>query len=48
MTKVKTIQKFRDEMNGYIYRAVNEVFDCTKQRAKSLEGRGLVVILHNS
>lgn len=48
MSKVQAIQSFRDSMNGYIYRSVNEIFDCTKARARSLEGRGLVVIINNN
>lgn len=43
MVKVKVIVSFNDSMNGCINRPVNEVFECTKDRAKILIDRGFVV-----
>lgn len=41
--KVKVVVSFNDKMNGFINRPVNEVFECTKDRAKILIDRGFVV-----
>ena len=41
--KVKVVVSFNDKMNGLINRPVNEVFECTKDRAKSLIDRGFVI-----
>lgn len=41
--KVKVIVTFNDKQNGCINRPVNEVFECTKDRAESLIDRGFVV-----
>lgn len=41
--KVRVVVPFNDKMNGLINRPVNEVFECTKDRAESLIGRGFVV-----
>ena len=43
MVKVKVVVSFNDSMNGCINRPVNEVFECTKDRAESLIDRGFVV-----
>lgn len=41
--KVKVVTAFNDRQNGYVTRTVNEVFECTKDRAKSLIDRGFVI-----
>lgn len=41
--KVRVVVSFNDKMNGLINRPVNEVFECTKDRAKSLIDRGFVI-----
>lgn len=46
--KVKVVVSFNDKMNGSINRPVNEVFECTKDRAKSLMGRGFVVTVQDT
>lgn len=43
--KVKVVVSFNDKMNGFINRPVNEVFECTKDRAKILIDRGFVVVV---
>ena len=32
--KVKVVTAFNDRQNGYVTRPVNEVFECSEQRAK--------------
>lgn len=34
--KVKVVTAFNDRQNGYVTRPVNEVFECSEQRAKEL------------
>ena len=34
--KVKVVTAFNDRQNGYLTRPVNEVFECSEQRAKEL------------
>jgi hypothetical protein len=46
--KVKVVVSFNDKMNGSINRPVNEVFECTKERAESLMGRGFVVAVQDT
>lgn len=41
--KVRVISSFNDKTEGFITRPVNEVFECTKDRAESLIVRGFVV-----
>lgn len=46
MVKVKVITEFTDQINGFVRRPINEVFECSEGRAKSLADRGLVVKLN--
>ena len=41
--KVKVVVSFNDKTEGFINRPINEVFECTKDRAKSLIDRGFVI-----
>lgn len=34
--KVKVIKSFNDKTEGFINRPINEVFECSEQRAKQL------------
>ena len=34
--KIRVTTAFSDKQNGYVSQPVNEVFDCSKQRAKEL------------
>lgn len=34
--KIKVTTAFNDRQNGYVTRPVNEVFECSEQRAKEL------------
>lgn len=34
--KVKVIKSFNDKTEGFINRPINEVFECSEQRAKEL------------
>lgn len=34
--KVKVIKSFNDKTDGFINRPINEVFECSEQRAKEL------------
>ena len=34
--KIRVIAAFNDRQNGYVTRPVNEVFECSEQRAKEL------------
>lgn len=34
--KVKVIRQFNDKTEGFINRPINEVFECSEQRAKEL------------
>lgn len=34
--RVKVVTAFNDRQNGYVTRAVNEVFECSEERAKQL------------
>ncbi len=38
--KVKVVTAFNDRQNGYVTRPVNEVFECSEQRAKELIDSG--------
>lgn len=40
--KVKVVTAFNDRQNGYVTRPVNEVFECSEQRAKELIDGGFV------
>lgn len=46
--KVRVVVSFNDKMNGLINRPVNEVFECTKERAESLINRGFVVAVQDT
>lgn len=41
--KVKLVTVFNDSQNGFITRPVNEVFECSEERAKQLIDGGFVV-----
>ena len=41
--KVRVITSFKKKKKSLINRPVNEVFECTKDRAKSLIDRGFVI-----
>lgn len=34
--KIRVTTSFNDKQNGYVTRPVNEVFECSEQRAKEL------------
>ena len=34
--KIRVTRAFNDRQNGYVTRPVNEVFECSEQRAKKL------------
>lgn len=38
--KIRVTTAFNDRQNGYVTRPVNEVFECSEQRAKELIGGG--------
>nr|WP_303998352.1 hypothetical protein [Ruminococcus bromii] len=38
--KIKVTTAFNDRQNGYVTRPVNEVFECSEQRAKELIDSG--------
>lgn len=38
--KVRVIRQFNDKTEGFITRPVNEVFECSEQRAKELIDSG--------
>ena len=40
--KVKVVTAFNDRQNGYVTRPVNEVFECSEERAKELIDGGFV------
>lgn len=40
--KVKVTTAFNDRQNGYVTRPVNEVFECSEERAKQLIDGGFV------
>ena len=40
--KVKVVMAFNDRQNGYVTRPVNEVFECSEERAKQLIDGGFV------
>lgn len=40
--KVKVIKRFNDKTEGFVTRPVNEVFECSDQRAKQLIAGGFV------
>lgn len=40
--KVKVIKRFNDKENGFITRPVNEVFECSDERAEQLIKGGFV------
>lgn len=40
--KVKVVTAFNDRQNGYVTRPVNEVFECSEERAKQLIDGGFV------
>ena len=40
--KVKVVTAFNDSQNGFITRPVNEVFECSEERAKDLIELGYV------
>lgn len=40
--KVKVIKRFNDKLNGFITRPVNEVFECSDDRAEQLINNGFV------
>ncbi len=42
MVKVKVIKSFNDKTTGFITRPVNEVFECSDERAKQLIASGFV------
>lgn len=35
--KIRVTTAFNDRQNGYVTRLVNEVFECSKSRAKDLQ-----------
>ena len=41
--KVRVIRQFNDKTEGFITRPVNEVFECSEQRAKELIDGGFAV-----
>lgn len=43
--KVRVIKRFNDRENGFITRTVNEIFECSKQRAEQLTKLGFVEIV---
>lgn len=43
--KVRVIKRFNDRENGFIARTVNEIFECSKQRAEQLSKLGFVEIV---
>ncbi len=45
--KVRVIKRFNDRGNGFITRPVNEIFECSKQRAEQLLKLGFVEIVKN-
>ncbi len=42
IVKVKVIKRFNDKENGFITRPVNEVFECSDERAEQLIKGGFV------
>lgn len=40
--KIRVTTAFNDRQNGYVTRPVNEVFECSEQRAKDLIELGYV------
>lgn len=40
--KIRVTTAFNDRQNGYVTRPVNEVFECSEQRAKDLIKLGYV------
>ena len=40
--KIKVTTAFNDRQNGYVTRPVNEVFECSDERAKQLIDGGFV------
>lgn len=38
--KIRVTTSFNDKQNGYVTRPVNEVFECSEQRAKELINGG--------
>lgn len=40
--KVKVVTAFNDRQNGYVTRSVNEIFECSEERAKQLIDGGFV------
>lgn len=41
--KIKVTTAFNDRQNGYVTRPVNEVFECSDERAKQLIDGGFAV-----
>ena len=41
--KIRVTTAFNDKHNGYVTRPVNEVFECSEQRAKELIDGGFAV-----
>lgn len=41
--KIKVTTAFNDRQNGYVTRPVNEVFECSDERAKQLIDSGFAV-----
>ena len=39
--KIRVTTAFNDRQNGYVTRPVNEVFECSEQRAKELINGGV-------
>lgn len=42
MTKIKVIKQFNDKTEGFVTRHVNEVFECSDERAEQLIAGGFV------
>ena len=46
--RVKVVTAFNDRQNGYVTRPVNEVFECSEERAKQLIDGGFVGVKPNA
>lgn len=42
IVKIKVIKAFNDKTEGFITRPVNEIFECSEERAKQLISGGFV------